>query len=117
MDNLKFCNAVCNCVKLFLCPTLSGGAGEEITGCVGEERTCCAGEERTVCAGEERTGCAGEERTGCAGDLRSEMVWDQLERCWSQLLGNFTRFSNKEGNSMNFDLHLICKTNQYFKFA
>ena len=101
MDNLKFCNAVCNCVKLFLCPTLSGGAGEE----------------RTVCAGEERTGCAGEERTGCAGDLRSEMVWDQLERCWSQLLGNFTRFSNKEGNSMNFDLHLICKTNQYFKFT
>ena len=89
MDNLKFCNAVCNCVKLFLCPTLSGGAGEEITGCVGEERTCCAGEERTVCAGEERT-C-------CAGDLRSEMVWDQLERCWSQLLGNFTSSVIKRG--------------------
>ena len=81
MDNLKFCNAVCNCVKLFLCPTLSGGDGEE----------------RTVCAGEERTGCAGEVRTGCAGDLRSEMVWDQLERCWSQLLGNFTSSVIKRG--------------------
>ena len=73
MDNLKFCNAVCNCVKLFLCPTLSVGDGEE------------------------RTGCAGEERTGCAGDLRSEMVWDQLERCWSQLLGNFTSSVIKRG--------------------
>ena len=88
MDNLKFCNAVCNCVKLFLCPTLSGGDGEE--------RTVFAGEESTGC-GEERTGCAGEEMTVCAGDLRSEMVWDQLERCWSQLLGNFTSSVIKRG--------------------